>query len=106
MAGTSLSVLISCLSSQPFAFRYLQKLIGAKFTDVAKVLSFPIAATLIIMLCIFAAKSAFDTVSVLSLGFLVALGAVVYLAVICLAGIISKDYNVFALIRDIAKGLK
>ncbi len=106
MAGTSLSVLISCLSSQPFAFRYLQKLIGAKFTDVAKVLSFPIAATLIMMLCIFAVKSAFDTVSVLSLGFLVALGAVVYLAVICLAGIISKDYNVFALIRDIAKGLK
>jgi len=106
MAGTSLSVLISCLSSQPFAFRYLQKLIGAKFTDVAKMLSFPIAATLIMMLCIFAVKSVFDTVGVLSLGFLVALGALVYFAVICLAGKISKEYNVIALVRDVLKGLK
>ncbi|MHC5060905.1 MAG: lipopolysaccharide biosynthesis protein [Planctomycetota bacterium] len=106
MEGTSLSVLVSCLSSQPFAFGYLQKLIGAKFTDVAKVLSFPIAATLITMLCIFTVKNTFDTVGVLSLVFLAALGAAVYLAVICLVGRIYKDYNVFTLIRDIAKGLK
>lgn len=106
MEGTSLSVLISCLSSQPFAFRYLQKLIGAKFTDVARLLSFPIATTLVTMLCVFAVKSAFDTVGLVSLAFLVALGAIVYLALICLAGAISKEYNVFALIRDIAKGLK
>ena len=58
------------------------------------------------MLCIFAVKSTFDTVSLLSLGFLMALGAIVYLASICLAGTISKDYNVLALIRDITKGLK
>ena len=106
MEGTSLSVLISCLPPQPFAFRYMKKLLGAKFTDVARLLSYPIAATLVMMLCVFSVKSALGTVGLLSLGFLVALGAIVYLASICLAGAISKDYNVLTLIRDIAKGLK
>ena len=106
MAGTSLSVLIACLSSQPFAFYCLQKLIGAKFKDVAKLLSFPVAATLIMMLCVFAVKSAFDTIGLVSLFFLVCLGAVVYFVSICLAGAISKEYDVFSLVRDIAKGLK
>ena len=89
-----------------FAFYCLQKLIGAKFRDVAKLLSFPVAATLIMMLCVFAVKSAFDTIGLVSLFFLVCLGAVVYFVSICLAGAISKEYNVFSLVRDIAKGLK
>ena len=106
MAGTSLSVLIACSASQPFAFYCLQKLIGAKFKDVAVLLSFPITATLIMMLCVFAAKTSFDTVGIVSLGFLVGLGVVVYIVSILLARTIYKEYDAVALARDILKGLK
>jgi O-antigen/teichoic acid export membrane protein len=106
MAGTSLSVLAANLSSQPVAFYCLQKFIGAKFRDVAKLLSFPIAATLIMMLCVFAVKSEFDTVGIVSLFFLVFLGVVIYSALIFLARSIDKKYDVIALARDVIKGLK
>jgi O-antigen/teichoic acid export membrane protein len=106
MAGTSLSVLIACLSSQPFAFYLLEKLIGAKFKDVARLLSFPIGATLIMMLCVFAAKSAIGTIGLVSLVLLIGLGAVIYITSILLARVIYKEYDAVALARDILKGLK
>jgi len=106
MAGTSLSVLIACLASQPFAFYCLQKFIGARFKDVAVLLSFPIAATLIMMLCIFAAKSAIGTIGLVSLVLLIGLGAVIYITSILLARVIYKEYDAVALARDILKGLK
>jgi hypothetical protein len=84
----------------------LERLTDIKFKDVLKLFVFPTATTLVTMLGVFAAKSAFDTVGLISLGFLVGLGAGVYLTLICLASLISKNYNVFTLARDIAKGLK
>ena len=69
-------------------------------------LSVPTATTLVMMLCVFAAKSAFDTVGLISLGFLVCLGGVVYIISILLAPVIYKNYDAIALVRDILKGFK
>jgi O-antigen/teichoic acid export membrane protein len=106
ITGTSLCVLLSSAFVQPFGFHQLERLTDIKFKDVLKLFVFPTATTLVTMLGVFAAKSAFDTVGLISLGFLVGLGASVYLTLICLASLISKNYNVFTLARDIAKGLK
>jgi lipopolysaccharide exporter len=106
IAGTSLCMLFSSVLVQPIGFYQLEKLADIKFKDVLKMLSMPTATTLVMMLCVFAAKSAFDTVGLVSLGFLVCLGGVVYIILILLAPIIYKDYDAIALVRDILKGLK
>lgn len=106
MTGTSLSALAASLSSQPFAFYCLQKFIGARFKDVALLLSFPVAATLIMMLSVFAAKSAIVNIGPVSLLLLVCLGAALYIILILSARLFYKEYDAVALARDILKGLK
>ena len=106
IAGTSLCMLLSSVLVQPIGFCQLGKIADIKSKDVLKLLSVPTVTTLIMMLCVFAAKSAFDTVGLISLGFLVCLGGVVYIILILLAPIIYKDYDAIALVRDILKGLK
>jgi O-antigen/teichoic acid export membrane protein len=106
IAGTSLCMLLSSMIVQPIGFYQLEKLADIKFKDVLKTLSVPTATTLVMMLCVFAAQSAFDTVGLISLGFLVCLGGVVYIILILLVGMLCPEYNVITLVRDILKGLK
>lgn len=106
MVGTSICVLGASLAIQPLGFYKLQKLIDAKFKDVLKLLSFPFAATLIMMACVFVAKRAVGTVGLVLLALLVGLGAVIYFVLILLAGKISKQYDVITLVHDVAKALK
>jgi len=105
LAGTSLCMLLSSLVLQPVGFYQLKKVAGIKFKDVLKIFSAPTLTTLIMMLCVFAAKSSFDTIGLVSLGFLVCLGGAVYIILILLAGLFRPEYNVIALVRDILKGL-
>jgi O-antigen/teichoic acid export membrane protein len=106
MVGTSLSVLLPSLVLQPMGFYHLQKLTGIKTLDVLKLLSFPFASTLIMILCIMAAKNMLVSVSLVSLISLIFLSMAVYLLSLWLLSSISSEYNLVKLIRDIAKGLK
>ncbi|MFC1783205.1 lipopolysaccharide biosynthesis protein [Planctomycetota bacterium] len=106
MAGTSLCVLLAAVSLQPIGFYQLKKLINVEIGAVLKLLSLPVGASLIMMLAVFYAKNALGTIRPLSLIFLICLGMVTYLISICLAGVVSKEYNALALIREILKGLK
>lgn len=106
MAGTSLCVLGGAILLQPIGFYELQKLIGAKVRDIFKILSYPVMATLVMMLCVYLAKNAMAAVGLVSLLALIVLGAGVYLIVILLLSKISPDYDALASVRDITRGLK
>ena len=73
IAGTSLSVLIAGLVVQPMGFYELQKLIDARTKDVLKLLSFPVTATLIMMLIIFVIKNAVGDIGLILLSLLISL---------------------------------
>ncbi len=106
IAGTSLSVLIAALGVQPMGFYELQKLIDAKAKDVLKLLSFPVTATLIMMLCVFVTKSIIGDVGLISLLLLICLGAISYAICIFVMSKISKEYDAIALIHDIIKEIR
>ncbi|RKY08911.1 MAG: hypothetical protein DRP66_03475 [Planctomycetota bacterium] len=106
MAGTSFCVLGMGLIMQPVAFYELQKLIDAKVRDVLRILSYPLAATLLMMLCLYLVKNAMNSVGPAGLVLLVGIGAAVYSIFILLLSKISSEYDVPALIRDVVKGLK
>jgi O-antigen/teichoic acid export membrane protein len=106
IAGTSLSVLIAALVVQPMGFYELQKLIDVRIKDILKLFSFPVTATLIMMLCVFVTKSTIGEVGLISLFFLVCLGAVSYAFCIFLMSKVSTKYDAIALLRDIMKGAR
>lgn len=106
MEGTSLCVLGASIILQPVGLYELQKLIGAKARDVLRLLSYPVLATAVMMLCLCLVKSTMQSVGLVSLLLLVGIGVVVYSTLIILVSKISSDYDALALVRDVAKGLK
>lgn len=106
IAGTSLSVLIAALGVQPMGFYELQKLIDAKAKDVLKLLSFPVTATLIMMLCVFVTKGVIGDVGLISLLLLISLGVISYAICIFVMSKISTEYDATALIGDIIKEIR
>jgi len=106
MVGTSFCVLGTAVVLQPVGFYELKKLVGITFSRVLKILFLPIAATLLMVLSVFATKTALESVGVVWLLLLMFQGGIVYLVLILLAGLVAKDYNMIVLIRDILKGLK
>lgn len=106
MEGTSLCVLGTALIMQPVGLYELQKLIDAKAKDVLRILSYPFGATAVMMLCLYLVKNAMQSVGVVSLVLLIAMGVTVYSVIIIAVSKISSDYDALALIRDIVKGLK
>jgi len=106
MAGTSFCVLGTALLMQPVGLYQLQKLIDAKARDVLRILSYPLAATLVMMLCLYLVKSAMNSVGPVALVLLVGMGAAIYSIFMLLLSRIGSEYDALALIRDVARGLK
>lgn len=106
MAGTSLCLLGTALIMQPIGLYQLQKLIDAKVRDTLRILSYPLAATLLMMLCLYLVKNAISSVGLIALILLIGMGVAVYSILILLLSRINSEYDALALIRDVAKGLK
>lgn len=106
MVGTAISVLIATLCVLPIGIYHTMKIIHYKVKDFIKLISFPIIATIVMMLLIHILKGLTTGLGgFISVLLLIIVGMIVYLVSIYLLGLIS-DYKIIELAKGLREGLK
>jgi O-antigen/teichoic acid export membrane protein len=105
MVGTAVSVFLPVSICEPMGYYYIDKLIGAKPIDVFRRFVLPLSATIIMSVCLIAAKTYFDSVGMSQLIVLLGMAGIVYLAMIIAGRFLGRDYDVIKLVNDVRKGV-